>query len=79
MVGTFWRPPTGVKVTRVSSPLSLCFIKKAREGLLSLVLPESLFIDASLSETQLFDRLSFTSRLEVECCECWPENIHFEN
>ena len=38
-MGWLWltnRPPTtGVKVTRVSSPLSLCWIKKALEGLLA--------------------------------------------
>ena len=61
IVGTFWRPPTGVRVTRVSSPLSLCFIRKAREGLRpSAQLP--LFTEVSLvSEKQLFDRLSFIS------------------
>ena len=70
IVGTFWRPPTGVRVTRVSSPLSLCFIRKAREGLRPSA-PLPLFTEVSLvSEKQLFDRLSFISFV-VEAR--WPE------
>ena len=62
IVGTFWRPPTGVRVTRVSSPLSLCFIRKALEGLRPPSAPLPLFTEVSLvSEKQLFDRLSFIS------------------